>query len=139
MAGRGQNALTAPCHVRNTLMILRPSAPMAARPGRGTPTRKNAVQNVKMFALAVVGLGLFAGSAFRAGDSDTEKPKYTIKQVMAQAHRKADRNSPSLSDKVIGGKADKDEQAKLLELYTALAANKPPKGEAEAWKDRATA
>jgi hypothetical protein len=100
---------------------------------------ENAVKNVKVLALAVVALGLFAGSAFRAGDNDAEKPKYSIKQVMSQAHRKADKNSPTLADKVISGKADKDEQAKLLELYTALAANKPPKGEVEAWKDKATA
>jgi hypothetical protein len=97
------------------------------------------VKNVKVFGLAVVVLGVLAGGAFRAADKDAEKPKYSIKQVMSQAHRKPDKTSPTLADKVINGTADKDEKAKLLELYTALAANKPPKGEAEAWKDRATA
>jgi hypothetical protein len=96
------------------------------------------VKNVKVFGLAVVALGLLVGGAYRAADKDTDKPKYSIKQVMSQAHRKPDKNSPTLSDKVLNGTADKDEQAKLLELYTALAANKPPKGEAEAWKDKAT-
>jgi hypothetical protein len=94
---------------------------------------------VKVFGLAVAALGLLGGGAFRAADKDTEEPKYTVRQVMLQAHRRPDKSTPSLADQVLNGKADKDEQAKLLELYTALAANKPPKGDADAWKERATA
>lgn len=97
------------------------------------------MQNVKVYGLALVALGLFGAGAFRAADNDKEEPKYSIKQVMSQAHRKPDKSSPSLADRVLNGKADKAEQTKLLELYTALGANKPPKGDADAWKDRATA
>jgi hypothetical protein len=97
------------------------------------------VQNVKTFGLAVAALGLMGGGAFRAADKDTEEPKYTVRQVMLQAHRRPDKGIPSLADKVINGNADKDEQAKLLELYTALGANRPSKGDADAWKERATA
>ena len=97
------------------------------------------MRKVHAFVLALVAVGVFGAGAFRAADKDQDAPKYTIKQVMSQAHRRPDKSSPSLSDRVLDGKASKDEQAKLLELYTALGANKPPKGEAEAWKDRANA
>jgi hypothetical protein len=96
------------------------------------------VRNVKVFGLAVVALGLFGAGAFYAADKDKEEPKYSIKQVMSQAHRRPDKATPTLADKVLNGKADKEEQAKLLELYTALGANKPPKGDPDAWKDRTT-
>jgi hypothetical protein len=97
------------------------------------------VRKVTSFVLLLVAVGLLSAAAYPAGDKDQEEPKYTIKQVMSQAHRKANKIGPSLSDKVLDGKASKDEQAKLLDLYTALGANKPPKGDAEAWKDRANA
>jgi hypothetical protein len=97
------------------------------------------VRNVKGFVLAVLALGLLSGGVYRAGDKDSEDPKYSIKQVMKMAHGRPDRSTPTLSDKVITGKASKDEQAKLLELYTALAANKAPKGDADAWKEKASA
>ncbi len=97
------------------------------------------MQNVKVFGLAVLALGLLSGGAFRAADKDAEEPKYSVRDVMRQAHRKPDKNTPTLADKVITGKADKDEQAKLLELYVALTANKPAKGDADAWKERSAA
>jgi len=81
-------------------------------------------------------LGLFGGSVYRAGDKDAEDPKYTIKQVMRMAHGKMNKSSPSLSDKVLSGNASDEEKAKLLDLYVAMGASKPPKGELEAWKDR---
>jgi hypothetical protein len=96
------------------------------------------VRNVQTFVFALVTLAFISAGAFRAADKDQEEPKYSIKQVMSQAHRRPDKSSPSLSDKVLNGKASKDEQAKLLELYTALGANKPPKGDADAWKDKAS-
>ncbi len=98
------------------------------------------MRNVKVFGLAVVALGLLGGGAFRAADKEKEDaPKYTIKQVMSQAHRKSDKNKPTLAEKVINGKADKDEQAKLLELYTAISTAKPPKGDPDAWKEKVSA
>jgi hypothetical protein len=90
-----------------------------------------------LFGFAVLTLGLFVGSVYRAADND-DKPKYTIKQAMKIAHGKADKKTPSLSDKVLAGEASSEEKAKLLELYTAVGANKAPKGEAEAWKEKTT-
>ena len=98
------------------------------------------MRNLKLFGLAILTLGILGVSTFRAADKDADDPpKYSIKQVMRMAHRAADKKSPTLADKVITGKATEDEQAKLLELYTAMAANKPPKGSADAWKDKNTA
>jgi hypothetical protein len=97
------------------------------------------VKNLKLYGLALVVSGLLVGGAFRAADGDSDKPKYSIKQVMSQAHKPSSRNMPTLADKVINGTASKDEQAKLLDLYTAMTVNKPPKGEAEAWKDKTAA
>ena len=59
---------------------------------------------------------------------DAEKPKHTIKEVMKAAHK------DKLLNKVTGGSASKEESAKLVELYDAMGKNKPPKGEAAAWK-----
>ncbi len=98
---------------------------------------ENAVHKMHLFGFAVLTLGLFVGSAYRAADND-DKPKYTIKQAMKMAHGKADKKTPSLSDKVLAGEASTEDKAKLLELYTAIAANKAPKGDADAWKETTT-
>jgi hypothetical protein len=116
--------------------------PRAVSRNPNTAKGENAVRNVKVFGLAVLAMGLLSSGVYRAGDKDSkdsEDPKYTIKQVMKMAHGKADKSTPTLAEKVLTGKASKDEQTKLLELYTALAANKPPKGDPDAWKEKATA
>ena len=59
-----------------------------------------------------------------------EKPKYTIKQVMQQAHRKG------LLKEVLSGSADEGKKKELLAMYVALSQNKPPSGSAEDWKKR---
>jgi hypothetical protein len=64
---------------------------------------------------------------------EEEKPKYTIKEVMKEAHKSG------LWKKVADGKASKDEEKKLVEYYTSLAENKPPKGDEAAFKAKATA
>ncbi len=56
-------------------------------------------------------LGSLAGAGLVWGDDS--KPKYTIKQVMAQAHKNG------MYKKVAQGKATKEEKDKLVELYTA--------------------
>jgi hypothetical protein len=61
-------------------------------------------------------------------DKDKEKPKYTIAEVMDQAHKSG------LWKKVAAGKAEKEDREKLAELYKALMLNTPPKGSAEEWK-----
>ena len=73
--------------------------------------------------LAFVGLGVLTAA-------DKEEPKHTIKEVMKEAHK------DGLLKKVASGKADKDEKDKLLELYTDLSKNKPPKGDADDWKTK---
>lgn len=60
--------------------------------------------------------------------ADDDKPKYTIKEVMKNAHKSG------LYKKVAEGKADKEEKEKLVALYEALAKNKPPKGDEKEWK-----
>jgi hypothetical protein len=59
--------------------------------------------------------------------------KASIKEVMLEAHKKG------LLKKVAGGKGDKADAEKLLKLYTDLAANKPPAGEAADWKTKTDA
>jgi hypothetical protein len=59
---------------------------------------------------------------------EAAKPKHTIKEVMKAAHK------DKLLDKVAAGTGSKEDVAKLVELYTSLSQNKPPKGEAAAWK-----
>lgn len=65
------------------------------------------------------------------GDKDKkdEKPKYTIKEVMKEAHKKG-----GLLEKVKAGTAEKADREKLAELYKALAMSTPPKGDEETWK-----
>jgi hypothetical protein len=83
-------------------------------------------------ALAMI---LLAGTN-QAGDKDKKddkdekgKPKYSIKEVMKKAHSK-----DGLLNKVASGKGEKADAEKLLEMYTALAKNKPPEGDAQSWK-----
>jgi hypothetical protein len=83
---------------------------------------------VKHFLSAALVLGLFGG--FLAARDD--KPKYTIEEVMEQAHKGKD----ALKNKAIEGKASKAEKEKLLELYMALGQNKPPMGDAKSWKEK---
>src|SRR5947199_638477 len=58
------------------------------------------------------------------------KAKYTISEVMEKAHDKED----GLLFKVARGKGDREDAKKLLELYTELAKNNPPRGGEKSWK-----
>jgi hypothetical protein len=91
---------------------------------------------VKRFALAAVGVGLLAGLAVCRPAED--KPKYTIEDVMKKAHD-AKNNPDAIFPKVVSGKASDDDKKQLVELYTALGQNKPPKGDADDWKTRTDA
>lgn len=57
-----------------------------------------------------------------------EKPKYKIAQVMAKAMK------GGLCGKVAKGEATAEEKQTLVELFTALHQNAPPKGSEESWK-----
>jgi hypothetical protein len=86
-----------------------------------------------MKALAATLLTL-AALALMLGDNHAgEKPKYTIKQVMKEAHK------DKLLDKVVDGSATDADKKKLAELYKSLSQNTPKKGEAEAWKTKTVA
>jgi hypothetical protein len=85
------------------------------------------------FVTALALAGLIFASVVMEANSEEKKPKYTIKQVMAKAMR------GGLCAKVASGKASDDEKATLVAMFVALGENKPPKGEADSWKDKTTA
>src|SRR5689334_13107971 len=58
----------------------------------------------------------------------------SIKEVMA-AHKGKD----SMVNKIIGGKGTDEDHKKLVELYEALAAAKPPMGDEASWKSKTEA
>ncbi len=97
------------------------------------------MRTVKYFGLAVLTVGVLSLGTFRAADKDDkdekDKPKMSIKEVMKLAHSK----DAGLADKVTSGKASKDDKMKLLDVYTQLAVNKPPKGDMDSWKEKTTA
>ena len=64
-----------------------------------------------------------------------DKAKFAIKEVMEKAHK----GNPALCGKVASEKASKEEKQQLLELWTALGDNKPPKGPEKSWKDKTDA
>jgi hypothetical protein len=78
----------------------------------------------------VLAFGWLAVSLFAAED---EKPKHSIKDVMKVCMK------GGLCAKVAKGEASDEDKAKLVECFTALAANKPPKGEEESWKAKTDA
>ena len=79
-------------------------------------------------AIAAVSLVLVLGDN-HAG----EKAKYTIPQVMKKAM------AGGLCKKVASGKANDEEKTQLVELFTALSQNTPPKGDADDWKSKTKA
>ena len=81
-----------------------------------------------LVASMVVALGWAAYSL-----AEDAKPKYTIKETMKAVHKSG------LMKKVAEGKATDEEEKALIEHYEALALNKPPKGDAAAWKEKTTA
>jgi hypothetical protein len=85
---------------------------------------------------ALVMTVLLGAYQFLGAKEDNEKePKYTIKEVMKQAHK----SDPSLRTKVVDGEGTKADKKKLLSLYMALAENKPEKGSLADWKKRTKA
>lgn len=92
------------------------------------------MRTAKYFLMAVLTVGLVAGlGVFRAADET--KPKYSIEDVM----KKGMKGKSSLCGKVAQGKASKEEQQTLLEMFECLGKSKPPKGDEGDWKKRTDA
>ena len=83
-------------------------------------------------AVAMFALVLWMDGSVQGGK---DKDPLPIKEIMKKAHT----GKPSLLQKVLKGKADADEKKELVKLYTDLAANKCPKGDAGDWKTRTQA
>jgi hypothetical protein len=81
------------------------------------------------FGIGAVALMALVGYAM----SLEGEAKHTIKDVMQKAHK------GGLLKKAVDGKASKDEVKDLVELYESLPANKPPKGDEKAWKEKTEA
>jgi hypothetical protein len=80
-----------------------------------------------MLFVAAVGFGV------STAEYKKDDPKYTIKEVMKTAHGGGEK---SLKAKVASGKATQAEKDQLVELYSALAASKPNKGDVAVWKEK---
>jgi hypothetical protein len=79
--------------------------------------------------LATFALVLLLSSSSDAGkDKDkSEEPKYKIKEVMKKAM------AGGLCKKCATGKGSDEEKKQLVEMFVALCANTPPKGEKDDW------
>jgi hypothetical protein len=82
-------------------------------------------------ALGLAALTLTSPDTFAAD----KKPKYTVEQIM-EAINKGDDN---ICKRVIAGKASKEDIAKLVECYSELPHNKPPKGDQKSWDEKTAA
>jgi hypothetical protein len=74
-----------------------------------------------------------------AQNTDKAKPKHTIKEVMKGAHMPPEGGGKSLRERVIAGDASDDEKRELLDFYISLLENDPPRGEPEAFHQKAGA
>jgi hypothetical protein len=99
----------------------------------GISLSKKGESNVKKFLSIVAVLALLAGVSYAAaqGKGDAKKkaskPKYTLKQIMQDGHKKG------LLQKVATGKATAAERLKLLDMYIAMYESKPKRGDANSW------
>lgn len=96
--------------------------------------------NRKWIAATVLGATTVAAlavvcSMVPAAKAEAPTTQPTIKQIMDKANKGPD----SLFKKVMAGKADASQKQQLLDLYSALAADNPPKGEKADWEDRTAA
>lgn len=82
---------------------------------------------VLMFAIALIA---FFGAVSSYGQ---DKAKYKTSEVMEKCMK------GGLCKKVADGKASKEEKAELVTYFTALAENKPGKGDAKSWEEKTKA
>lgn len=89
------------------------------------------IRNVFAGGLTLAALGLFLSDNVEAQKDQKDGKELTVKEIMIKAHAK-----DGLRVKVMNGKASNDEKKALIDLYTALAASKNPKGDEADWKVR---
>jgi hypothetical protein len=88
---------------------------------------------MRKFVLLSAALGLAVLASMGISAAEKANAEYTIKQVMAKAHKE------KLLNKVTEGNANAEEKAQLLELYSAMTKAKPPKGDEASWKEKTDA
>jgi hypothetical protein len=76
---------------------------------------------------------MFMDASGKEGEEVSE-----INRIMKLAHLTPGNRGTwdNLDNKVIDGKATEAEKKELLDLYTKLSKSDPPKGKADAWKER---
>jgi len=97
---------------------------------RGAPVLEQDMKVVVAIVCAVLSAAMLVGLRSSAAE---QPAKYTIGEVMKLGQ------ASGLAKKVATGKGDKADAKKLLELYTELAKNQPPAGDADSWKKKTTA
>ncbi|MCS6850266.1 MAG: hypothetical protein NZ700_03735, partial [Gemmataceae bacterium] len=83
---------------------------------------------LRVMLVAAIVTGIVGVNSLVAADASVD-----IKTVMEKAHKSG------LLKKVTSGKASDAEKKELCELYVALAANKPPRGDVASWKSKTEA
>ena len=83
--------------------------------------------------IAVTAMASYSGAADEQDAKKDAKPKHSVKDVMKKCMK------GGLCKKVAGGQASDEEKQLLVEMFTSLAANKPPRGNAKSWKAKTTA
>ena len=88
----------------------------------------------RVICVAVLAAAVVVGGRLVAQEKG--KAKYPIKTIMEKAHKGG---QSSLRNKVVSGKASKEDLNMLVELYEELGKNTPPKGDKAAWKKKTEA
>ena len=88
-----------------------------------------------MLSLSIACLGLALGAATLVADKDNPTPKLKTKEVMGKYLKGKD--APLAN--AINGKSSAAELKELHAAFKALAANKPPRGDDEAWAKKTAA
>ena len=95
---------------------------------------RNLAMKKKLVVAAIAGVSVAALALMQTfvwAQEAAAEPKYTIKEVMGQAHK------DGLLQKVVDGDATPEEKALLLDLYLSLLENNPPQGDADAFHAKA--
>ena len=88
----------------------------------------------RVACVAVLAAAVIVGGRLVAQEKG--KAKYPIKTIMEKAHKGG---TNSLRNKVVNGKASKEELDTLVELYEELGKNTPPKGDKASWQKKTEA